>query len=390
MNNTISERGVAFAKKRPLFFDVLSNLWHPESNPDGIVNLGLAENSLLHRELTDFINSQRLASPHTLTYGDGFSGSKLLQETLCRFLNRHFRPRVALEPTGMLITSGVSNAVECCAWSLFEPGDYVMVGRPYWTTFQHLFGTRAGVKVLEVSFDSVDPFGEDAAEIYDKACIQAGEEGKRIRGLLLCSPNNPLGKCYPRNVLESLMKSVGFTSVLSIQAEQFMDPSMVHVTWGLSKDLGATGLRIGCLISQHNSAFLASAEGISLFNFPSSLADSTTSALLTSDEYVDSLVALNRRRLAESYRYITEFLQSHKIPFRESNAALFVWVNLGAVARGSNLSDDEILERLHAEKIYITSGRTYASEQPGWFRLVFAHSPEVLAEGLRRMIRSLA
>ena len=44
MNNTISERGVAFAKKRPLFFDVLSNLWHPESNPDGIVNLGLAEN----------------------------------------------------------------------------------------------------------------------------------------------------------------------------------------------------------------------------------------------------------------------------------------------------------------------------------------------------------
>ncbi|GLA53753.1 hypothetical protein AnigIFM63604_011055 [Aspergillus niger] len=375
MNNTISERGVAFAKKRPLFFDVLSNLWHPESNPDGIVNLGLAENSLLHRELTDFINSQRLASPHTLTYGDGFSGSKLLQETLCRFLNRHFRPRVALEPTGMLITSGVSNAVECCAWSLFEPGDYVMVGRPYWTTFQHLFGTRAGVKVLEVSFDSVDPFGEDAAEIYDKACIQAGEEGKRIRGLLLCSPNNPLGKCYPRNVLESLMKLQGYLGIFA------------HLA---CKDLGATGLRIGCLISQHNSAFLASAEGISLFNFPSSLADSTTSALLTSDEYVDSLVALNRRRLAESYRYITEFLQSHKIPFRESNAALFVWVNLGAVARGSNLSDDEILERLHAEKIYITSGRTYASEQPGWFRLVFAHSPEVLAEGLRRMIRSLA
>lgn len=29
--------------------------------------------------------------------------------------------------------------------------------------------------------------------------------------------------------------NVGFTSILSIDAAQFMDPSMVHVVWGLSK-----------------------------------------------------------------------------------------------------------------------------------------------------------
>ena len=28
----------------PVFFDVLNNLWDPELNPNGIVNLGLAEN----------------------------------------------------------------------------------------------------------------------------------------------------------------------------------------------------------------------------------------------------------------------------------------------------------------------------------------------------------
>lgn len=30
-------------------------------------------------------------------------------------------------------------------------------------------------------------------------------------------------------------ENVGFTSALSIDAAQFMDPSMVHVQWGLSK-----------------------------------------------------------------------------------------------------------------------------------------------------------
>ena len=42
--NTISSRGLALAAKMPVFFDVLKDLWDFESNPNGIVNLGLAEN----------------------------------------------------------------------------------------------------------------------------------------------------------------------------------------------------------------------------------------------------------------------------------------------------------------------------------------------------------
>ncbi|KAB8217911.1 pyridoxal phosphate-dependent transferase [Aspergillus novoparasiticus] len=387
MYDHLSTGGWLLPRRGLLFFDVLDNLWHSESNPDGIVNLGLAENALLHPELVDFIDSQSL------------------HKALCRFSNRLFRPRVLLEPTAMVVTAGASNAVECCAWSF-----------PYWTTFQHLFGTRAGVNVLEVSFGSIDPFGAEASELYDQACIRARDEGKRVRGILLCSPNNPLGQCYPREVLDSVMKvcrkhnlhlisdeiyglstwdnphmehGVRFTSVLSLEVEKVIDPSMVHVVWGMNKDFGATGLRIGCLISQGNPAFLAAAEGISLFNFPSSLADRAATALVMNDEYVDNLVALNRHRLAESYRYVIEFLRGHEIPFRESNAALFVWINLAAAVRSPCRSDDEILAKLRAKKVYITSGQTYASEEAGRFRLVIVHPWEVLDEGLRRMILSL-
>jgi len=44
----------------------------------------------------------------------------------------------------MAITSGVSNAIEAAAWALFDPGDHVMVGRPYFNAFRTIFGTRAG------------------------------------------------------------------------------------------------------------------------------------------------------------------------------------------------------------------------------------------------------
>ncbi|RJE23605.1 hypothetical protein PHISCL_04061 [Aspergillus sclerotialis] len=196
MASTISTRGEAFAEKKPVFFRVLDNLWNPESNPEGIVNIGLAENALLHRELVEFMNSEHRTVPHALTYGDSFSGSKTLRQALSRFLNRKFSPQKPLLPSNLLVTSGTSNAIECCAWSLFNAGDYVLVGRPYWTAFKHLFGTRARVNILEVSFGQVDPLSLQGIELYEEAYKTAVDEGKRVRAILLCSPNNPLGSSH--------------------------------------------------------------------------------------------------------------------------------------------------------------------------------------------------
>jgi metal-sulfur cluster biosynthetic enzyme len=43
-SDIVSDRGRSLEPKVPVFFDVLNNLWDPELNSDGIVNLGLAEN----------------------------------------------------------------------------------------------------------------------------------------------------------------------------------------------------------------------------------------------------------------------------------------------------------------------------------------------------------
>ena len=79
-----------------------------------------------------------------MTYGDGFSGSRKLKEAICHFLNDQFSPTIALNTDHLTITSGVSNAVECCAWALADIGDYILVGRPYFNAFKTTFGTRPG------------------------------------------------------------------------------------------------------------------------------------------------------------------------------------------------------------------------------------------------------
>ncbi|RAK96462.1 aspartate aminotransferase [Aspergillus ibericus CBS 121593] len=411
-----SARGRAFAALKPTFLDVLGDLWDPQSNPDGIVNLGLAENTLMHAEMTEFINTKLQINAHALTYGDGFSGSHRLKKALCQFINRAFSPWTALCPSDLAITSGVSNALECCAWALADAGDYILVGRPYFNAFKTIFGTRPGIELLEVSFGTTDPFSVAAIHEYERTYAEAKAKGFRVKALLLCSPHNPLGRCYSEDILQEYMKFCSrnrlhlisdeiyalsvwenpqlphaqqFRSVLSMNIKEFMDPSMVHVVWGLSKDFGSTGLRIGCLISPSNKVLLEAVEGISLYNFPSSVADQIASSLLLDDNFTESYIATNRQRLVESYRFATDFLQTHNIPYVECNAAFFIWMNLGAVVKDRTATDKDILARLREEKVYIAPGTAYATEEAGWFRMVFAHPPHVLEEGLSRMVRAI-
>lgn len=44
MESNLSLRGRTLAAQKPVFLDVLGDIWDPSSNPDGVVNIGLAEN----------------------------------------------------------------------------------------------------------------------------------------------------------------------------------------------------------------------------------------------------------------------------------------------------------------------------------------------------------
>lgn len=66
-----------------------------------------------------------------------------------------------------------------------------------------------------------------------------------------------------------------------------------------------------------------------------------------------------------------------------------MWINLGAIVKNPDMTDDALLSRLRQEGVYMTSGSTYACEEPGWFRVVMAHPRHVLQEGLRRMMLAL-
>ena len=189
--------------------------------------------------------------------------------------------------------------------------------------------------------------------------------------------------------------ATGFTSALSIDLNGIIDPRLVHVLWGLSKDFGANGLRIGAIISQGNHELRQALRTLNLFNYPSAVSDHIVCLLLENRAFTDTYMATNRARIAKNYAIATKFLREHKTPYVEgSNAAFFLWVDLLAVIRRkkptAGATELALLKAQLAEvKVSVTDGDAFGGETSGYFRIVFTHPEEYLLEGLSRVVAAL-
>ncbi|KAK3690656.1 hypothetical protein LTR37_019058 [Vermiconidia calcicola] len=423
----LSERGQAAARPSGfmLMWEVLKDLWDPDTNPSGYVSLGLAENALMHDTLSDHIHKNLALPKHAFTYGDGATGSKRLKAAMARFLTKQLDPVSPIEPSHITVTNGCSSAIEHLSWAFANPGDGILLGQPYYGTFILDISQRPCVSILPVPFHDVDPLGLGAVQKYENVIIEIQAKGQRVAALMLCHPHNPLGRCYSREVIVGLMRlcetyqihfisdeiyalsvftntidtspcCVPFESALSIDTTGVIVSSRVHVIWGMSKDFAANGIRLGAVVSQHNVDLHAALVPVALYSSSSSLSDHATANILEDEAWVDGYISENRRRLSRHYEIAANWAIQNKIEYMPGvNAAFFLWINLGKSYRERNPQkkvaniDEHVMQELLTQRVFLASGVQFGSEQPGWFRIVFSNSEALLREGLRRVVLAL-
>ena len=344
---------------------------------------------------------------------------------MAQFLNDNFQPKTNVTSSHITVTNGCSSALEHLSWALANPGDGFLLGRPFYGTFVPDLSFRTGAKVIPVSFGDVDPLGSDAVDIYEEALIAARRNGQKIAGIVLCNPHNPLGRCYSPDVLLRLMHlcqkydchlisdeiyalsvwdntvdkrpaAVPFQSCLALDTNGVIDRSRVHVVWGMSKDFGANGLRLGAIISQDNPTLHAALVPVALYSSVSSISDHASANILEDKAWVQTYTTENRRKLSERYEFTTAWARDNDITYAPGvNAAFFLWVDLGTAYRSRNPEaqiesiDTEVMNALLGQKIFLASGKQFGSEWPGWFRIVFAHDIDYLEKGLQRVLQAL-
>lgn len=202
----------------------------------------------------------------------------------------------------------------------------------------------------------LDEAGDVEAQL-EAAFVSAADVGRPVKALLLTNPNNPLGVMHAESTLRAMLRwAVGrgvhlvsdeiYALTVHTGAETFKSTLLVaqdmvgagelaaadvdthlHLLWGLSKDFGGSGLRLGVLWSR-NAQFKRVMGALSPFIQTSNLLQHAVAAMLADHAWADGWIRVNQRMLGESYAAFSDALRGAGIPFAEATSAMFVWIDL--------------------------------------------------------------
>ena len=391
--------------------------YDPVRKPDGIVALAVAENKLMRDPLTKHINDNFQITPYQLTYGAGPTGSPELRSKLASFVNQTFNAYAPVESNHICLCNGAASAVNNFSFCVGEPGDGILVGRPLYVGFFDDIEASAKLKPVLVSMHGADPMSVDAVQQYERTLIEAQSNGTTIRAILLSNPHNPLGRPYSRIALEAYLKLCDkykihllsdevyansyfasddfprppqFNSILSFDLTQYIDPSLVHVIYGMSKDFCANGLRIGAFISRSNEAMLKAFRSISVFSWSSSLAEHVWLNLLSDKDFLDHHLLTMQKGLMNAYNYATRRLKENGVRYNAASVSSFIWIDLAEYLEEDNEDAELALNwRMVKAGVWLSMGASFGSEKHGNYRLTFAIPSDELELGLGRMFNVL-
>ncbi|EXA34374.1 hypothetical protein FOVG_14358 [Fusarium oxysporum f. sp. pisi HDV247] len=422
----------------------MGNPWST-TNPEGTIILRLAENSLMHAEVGRFIEEQVNVLPvNHLTYSTGPRGSHRLRRAAASFWMDEFNPREPIGVDNIFITPGLSSAIDALIWAICDEGDAILIPLPLYNGFNVDVFNRSNVRVIGVSYTGVKGYST-LDDLFDPkvnrraieiALHKARLDGSRPQALLISHPHNPLGRCYPPETLEvfasicgehglhlisdeiyaksvfpnpAIPNAVPFVSTLSLDLDGVIDKTRHHVLYGASKDFCANGLRLGFVCTQ-NQGIMGALSSISIFSWSPHIIQDMWAAMLEDRQWLRTFMERKLGLMVENHNIATSFFRRHGIRFYDTNAGLFIWIDLrhllipqrsprevdmNSSSVGSSYTETykeqeiKIADKCQKNGVMVAAGHVYMAEEYGWFRLTFTVGKDELKEGLDRLWRSL-
>ncbi len=361
------------------FFDMISGM-------EGVISLGVGEPDFttpepLREAAIASVRAGRTA--YTSNYGL-FELRESLAEHLERLYNVRYDPH-----SEILITVGVSEALDITCRAVLGPGDEMIVPDPSYVAYVPAVVLADAVPVL-VPTSVETQFAPTAAEIERHIT-------PRTKALLLGYPNNPTGAVLPREELKRIAVVAQRHDLLVIADEIYdrLTYGVEHTSFaslpgmwertvllgGFSKDYAMTGWRVGyaCAPAELLEAMMKVHQYV-IMCAPTAGQAAALEALHGGEPYVQAMLAeYDRRR-----RIIVDGLNGIGLPTFEPRGAFYAFPDI----RPTGLSSEEFVEALLVEeKVVTVPGDAFGPSGAGYVRLCYANSMENIEAALERIGR---
>ena len=302
---------------------------------------------------------------------------------------------IDVDSQGIVITSGAKQALFNAIFSIFGPGDKVLIPVPYWVTYPELVQLARAEPV----FVEGDPNRSYKVSVDDLERAAAGG----VQGLILNSPSNPTGAVYSREELEAIARWAAERKVWVISDEIYrriyfkgtVAPGIldlpaellerVILVDGASKAYAMTGWRLGFT---YTSRELASKMTALQSQITSNVTTPTQWAALAAYQRVDEANAeIERMRAAFNHRkdmLVQLFRQQlPAVPFVNPDGAFYFWVGTQGLARNGEGSFELCARLLEETGLALIPGGAFGNDS--YFRMSYAYSEDTLKEAVRRL-----
>ncbi|XP_030538975.2 1-aminocyclopropane-1-carboxylate synthase 3 [Rhodamnia argentea] len=396
------------------------NPYDQARNPQGIIQMGLAENQLSFDLLESWLSeNQDIAGFkrngesifRELALFQDYHGLPEFKQALVQFMEEIRGNKVGFNPNKIVLTAGATSANETLIFCLAEAGDAILIPTPYYPGFDRDLKWRTGAEIVPIHCTSSNGFKITACALQ-QAYQEALSRNLKVKGVLVTNPSNPLGTTMTRAELDLLMdfivekqihlvsdeiysgtvfSSPNYTSIMEVLAKYKKAEvwDRVHVVYSLSKDLGVPGFRVGAIYS-NNDSIVAAATKMSSFGLVSSQTQYFLSALLSDKKFTRNYISENKKRLKKRHASLVSGLQKAGISCLKSNAGLFSWVDMRHLLSSNTFEAEmELWKKIvHDVKLNISPGSSCHCSEPGWFRVCFANMTEETLEIAIRRIKA--
>ncbi len=326
------------------------------------------------------------------TQYDLVPGITILREEICKKLLEENNCNYSADE--IVLASGAKNAITNALLAVTDPGDEILIPKPYWVSYIEMTKLVNAIPV-EIETSKENDF-KLTADILKKYITD------KTKMIFLNNPSNPTGSVYTREELleianvclenniyiladeiyERICYNDGFVSVASL-SEEIKDITIT--VNGFAKSSALTGLRLGYTASNKTIAKGISSIQGHLISHPSLTAQYIGyGALKYCKEDIDHMVETYKKRRD----LVTAKLDSMEyVNYVYPNGAFYAFIDLSEVAKKYNFQESFSIEFcdefLSKHNVAIVPGKAFGIDE--YVRISYACSEEEFTEGLNRL-----
>lgn len=357
---------------------------------DDIISLGVGEPDFstpwIIREEA-FYHMEKGQTSYTSNWGPAE-----LREEIAKYLARY---NMSYSPKSeILVTVGVSEAVDAVLRSILNPGDEIIVCEPCYVSYQPL-AQLCDVKLVHLD-TSVNGFYPTASQIEDAIT-------EKTKAIMLCSPSNPTGRMIPADELEKIAGVIKKHQIWCLSDEVYCElvydghthvsigsfPGMKDYTIvlnGFSKAFAMTGWRIGFIAcSEELMAQIYKLHQYSTICAPIMSQFGAAEGLRNGWSEVEKMRVSYQQRRNLMYKAFNEM----GLETAEPEGAFYMFPDI----RSTGLTSEEFATRLIENyQVAVVPGNVFGKAGEGFIRCCYATSTEKIKIAMERiacMVKSI-